>query len=371
MSALERNAHALDRLISRGISEPTEDGAQDDLPPRFKLLTADELMQLPPLRWRVRGVLPQEGLAAIFGPSRSGKSFLVLDLAMKISAGEDWFAHRTKAAPVAYCALEGEAGISGRVAAYRHKHGPKVSVRFLLDSLNLLNPSDVVELGKAIRAAGCAGGVTILDTLNRAAPGADENDSAEMGQIIAAAKRLQAAVGGLVLLIHHTGKDASKGPRGHSSLNAALDAAIEVRRDGDRREIVLSKVKDGADGTAHAFRLAVVEIDEDEDGEAVTSCTVEPDETAAETVRRAKIPKGGNQRITYDIAGELLKQGKHLGQGGAPPTRPCIRLDELIESCRGRLPVPPDRIPERVRLAVTGLINSGCVAMKEGWIWLP
>ena len=57
-----------------------------------------------------------------------------------------------------------------------------------------------------------------------------------MGQIIAAAKELQTFVGGLVVLVHHTGKDASKGLRGHSSLQAALDAAIEVRRDGDNRE---------------------------------------------------------------------------------------------------------------------------------------
>lgn len=49
--------------------------------PRYRLLTADELRDLPPLAWCVRGVLPAVGLAALFGPSSSGKSFLGFDLA--------------------------------------------------------------------------------------------------------------------------------------------------------------------------------------------------------------------------------------------------------------------------------------------------
>jgi hypothetical protein len=44
--------------------------------PRYRLLTADDLRDLPPLAWRVRGVLPAVGLAALYGPSASGKSFL-------------------------------------------------------------------------------------------------------------------------------------------------------------------------------------------------------------------------------------------------------------------------------------------------------
>jgi len=75
----------------------------------------------------------------------------------------------------------------------------------------------------------------VIDTLTVAASGADENSSSDMGLIIEAAKALQAKLGGLVLLVHHSGKDQSKGLRGHSSLHAALDAAIEVIRNHDNR----------------------------------------------------------------------------------------------------------------------------------------
>lgn len=49
-------------------------------PQRFRLLTPADLASLPPVKWLVRGVLPTEGIGAVFGPSGSGKSFLVLDL---------------------------------------------------------------------------------------------------------------------------------------------------------------------------------------------------------------------------------------------------------------------------------------------------
>ena len=106
---------------------------------------------------------------------------------------------------------------------------------------SLLVAGDVQGLAESIAAAGAVGGVVCIDTLNRAAPGADENSSQDMGLIIEAAKALQMALGGLVLLVHHTGKDAGKGLRGHSSLFAALDAAIEVSRDGDSRAWAVAK----------------------------------------------------------------------------------------------------------------------------------
>lgn len=114
----------------------------------------------------------------------------------------------------------------------------------------------------------------VLDTLNRAAPGTDENSSQDMGRIIAACKHLQGLVGGLVVLVHHTGKDAAKGLRGHSSLFAALDAAVEVTRTEERRAWKLAKSKDGRDGDGEPFMLEQVELGQDGDGEPLSSCVV-------------------------------------------------------------------------------------------------
>ncbi|MDP3514180.1 MAG: AAA family ATPase [Sulfuritalea sp.] len=342
-------------------------------PSRYKLLTDADLAALPPLRWRIKGILPECGLAALFGASGSGKSFLVLDMAQALAAGADWFEHRAKACPVVYVALEGEAGIAGRVAAYRIRHGKTAGgIRYLTQPFSLLERGDIHALADAIQAAGGAG-VVVLDTLNRAAPGADENDSKSMGAILGASKELQRLVGGLVLLVHHSGKDSSKGLRGHSSLHAALDAAIEVRRDGDRREWILAKSKDGADGDAHPFKLEIVELGTDEDGEPITSCIVKPEQHTAESVRRALPPKAGNLKIAWDAIGEALRKAGDGRPADAPASlphgRPCLLVESALPLIGARLAVEPKRRTERARLALTNLCAKGMIHLEDGFLW--
>lgn len=335
-------------------------------PPRYTLLTGTDLREIPPIRWRVRGVLPAEGLAALYGASGSGKSFLALDMAAAIAEGREWFGRRVQAAPVVYCALEGEAGFRLRVAAWEAAHGRDLptGMHLLMQPFRLTDPDDVRDLSAVVPPAA----VLVLDTLNRAAPMADENASKDMGQILDAAKRLQAAFGGLVLLVHHSGKDLARGMRGHSSLHAALDAAIEVNRDGDRREWKMAKAKDGEDGTIQLFRLNVEPVGFDEYGDVQTSCSVTRDVTAPQ-IKAAKLPQGGNQRIVLDAIRPLFKDGE-IGKPGVPPTRQSIPLDVAIGAGAARLTCPTDKRTSRAREALTGLIGRGVIGCFEGWLWL-
>lgn len=359
--ALREGFDALEVLLSRASEPPKPE-------PRFKLLRGADLQALPPLAWRVRGVLPAVGVAALYGPSASGKSFLGFDLAAYIADGLEWFGHRVNAAPVVYVALEGEAGFRLRAEAWEQAHGRKLpaGLRLVLQSFKLAE--DVPDLAAAILAAVGAGAVVFVDTLNRAAPLADENSSRDMGTILEGAKELQALTGGLVVLIHHTGKNAALGLRGHSSLFAAMDAAVEVSRDGDRREWKVSKSKDGADGEAYPFRLEVVQLAPDSDGEPVSSCVVRRD-TALDDIRAVKLPQGGNQKLVLDALRPLFKAGA-IGKPGAPPMRPCIELEAAITAAAGRLPCASDRRAERTREAISGLVARGVLGCNEGWLWL-
>lgn len=193
---------------------------------RYKLLDSTHMQALPPLIWRVKGVLPAEGLAALFGPSASGKSFLALDMAAAIAQGCSWFGCRTRSATVVYVALEGEGGFKNRVSAWERENLSPLpaALNFVMQPFKVNVQQDIEDLAVVVPK----GSVIFIDTLNRAAPLADENSSRDMGEILEGAKRLQIAICGLVVLIHHTGKDAGKGLRGHSSLFAALDGAIQV-----------------------------------------------------------------------------------------------------------------------------------------------
>jgi hypothetical protein len=334
--------------------------------PRYKLLTAADLRDLPPLAWRVKGVLPAVGLAALYGPSASGKSFLTFDMAASIAEGQSWFDCRIEAAPVVYAALEGEAGFKLRAQAWEVSRGRNLpgGLHLMMQPFKLTEPQDVQDLAAVVPA----GAVVFLDTLNRAAPTADENSSKDMGEILQAAKTLQTITGGLVVLVHHTGKDATRGLRGHSSLLAAMDAAVEVSRDGGRREWKVAKSKDGADGDAHPFKLHIETLGVDEHGGPVTSCVVMADHTERD-VKRVKVPQGGNQSLVYSAIQGMFKDGIS-GKPGAPPLRPCIELEAAVIRGAGSLPCPTDKRTSRTRQAINGLVSRGVLGLNEGYLWL-
>lgn len=338
---------------------------------RYTLRSADDLTAQRPAPYRVKGVLMRDALAAIFGPSTSGKSFLAMDAAFAISDGREWFGCRVAPCDVLYISLEGEAGLAQRVKAYRKRYGADAGkrIKFIAAPFSLLYPDDIDALVATAMEAGIRNGVVLIDTLNAATSGMDENKSADMGLAIAAVKRIRDECGGLVILIHHSGKDLTKSLRGHSSLFAALDSVIEVSRNNDRRTWMLRKSKDGPDGEDHQFRLEVLEVGIDDEGDQITSCVIVPEEASVDTVRRAKVPAGGNQRVIWDALGELFRGSTDLGEGGAPSTRPCIKLEAAIEKLRDRLATDPRRRTERTRAAITGLVNRGLLQLRDGWLW--
>ncbi len=202
----------------------------------------------------------------------------MLDIAAAVAGGDyEWFGRRVTQCPVTYVCLEGEAGMGKRVQAWSRHHNKPVpdAMCFITQPFDLLS-DDVPELAKAIIAGGGSVGLVIIDTLNRAAPGADENSSVDMGNLITAAKQLQSLTGGLVCLVHHTGKDITKGLRGHSSLYAALDGAIEVTATDTRKAWSVAKCKDDVTGDAHPFKLAIVPVGIDDEGDEITSCVPLP-----------------------------------------------------------------------------------------------
>jgi len=353
-----------------GWKEATSPQEAETAPPRFKLLSRNDIDAIPPLEWLIRGVLPKSGIAAIYGPSGSGKSFLIFDAICAIAEGEDWFGAKVNKAPVVYVALEGGRGIRQRVMAWEKMRSQRLpnNFRLVLDQLALNSAKDVTALADQIGTDGMACGVVVIDTLNRAAPDAEENSSRDMGTLIANATLLQQYINGVVVLVHHTGKDAGRGLRGHSSLHGALDAAIEVLRTGGVRQWKLAKTKDGADGAEHAFKLDVVQLGVDQDGEPLTSCVVVP--TAQPTTAPKREPQGGHQRIALDVVEGLLIVAGEFGQAGAPAHAPCVKESAALAAvASGLMVADPKRKKERAASAIGGLINRKLLSLSEGWLW--
>ena len=337
---------------------------------RYQLLDSAAILAIQPIEWRVKGVFPMTGIGVIFGPSGSGKSFLALYLCFCLALGRAWFGRRTKPCVVTYVMLEGEAGLRNRVVALSTFEGGAIPDNFgaITQAFDLTKPQDVADLAAILPP----GGVVIVDTLNRAAPGTDENSSRDMGLVIAGMKRLQELTGSLVLAVHHTGKDATKGMRGHSSLHAALDCAIEVTRTDNRRAWSAAKVKDGEDGLGVPFILKVVELGRDSDGDPITSCVVGLDADAA-PVRRE--PSGKAQKAALNTIRRALGQSQDMGRCGCGPQTPCMRVDAAISEYAATLTTEAsNRRTTRAKTLVQGLIANGHLRTElddvgEGWVW--
>ena len=63
--------------------------------PLLRLYTMDDILNMPMPKWRIERLLPETGLAVIYGTSGSGKSFVCIDMAAALARGdEEWFGFR-------------------------------------------------------------------------------------------------------------------------------------------------------------------------------------------------------------------------------------------------------------------------------------
>ena len=85
----------------------------------------------------------------------------------------------------------------------------------------------------------------IVDTLARSFGAGNENAPQDMGEFIQACDDLMHEFGATVLIVHHTGKDSTAGPRGHSALFGALDTVMSMKKLGDTDvQLICDKQKD-------------------------------------------------------------------------------------------------------------------------------
>lgn len=300
---------------------------------KFPVLSAAAITEQPPVDWLIRGVLPDAALIVMYGEPGSGKSFMAIDFACSIARGVLWRGNEVEQGNVVYIAAEGERGIGKRFKAYGLHHDvdmADVPVGVIPAAPNFLESGDISEVVAAVTAAGGAR-LLVVDTMAQVTPGANENSSEDMGRAIANAQKLHKATGATVLIIGHSGKDASRGMRGWSGVKGALDAEFEtIKHDGGAFELHNTKQKDGEDQQRWGFKLHIVETGTDKYGKPVTSCVaIDADVPVAEGAKSKGVERfGRNERHVLECI--------HLVDG----RKSTIRLEEFVALCAEAMPEP-------------------------------
>jgi hypothetical protein len=277
----------------------------------LRVYSISELMELPPQSWLVKGVIPKTGMGIVYGDSGSGKTFITIDLALSIARGLTWQSCRVKnPTGVLYVSAEGGGAMSARLQAYAKHHDTDLSALpfgVVTVGLNLRGGDDqkVIDGSNEMRSRGMPIGLVIFDTLNRTMGGGDENSSQDMGAYLDAVARVVEKTGVFVLVVHHSGKDAKKGARGHSSLRAAVDTELEVKAEGETQILKVTKSRDGLTGIEYVYKREVIVVATDDELEPITSCVAIPLGPSDDVSRKRK-PSGRWQELA---CGALQKLG--------------------------------------------------------------
>jgi putative DNA primase/helicase len=250
------------------------------------LVGADEFCSKPaPIAWLVKGWLQQEALLMVHGPSGGGKTFLVLDMALRVASDKsDWHGHNVKNGNVVYLAGEGHHGLKGRIAGWKQHHGVnKLNFWVSKSGCDLNTPEGYLLALESIKSAGIVPSLIIVDTLHRFLNG-DENSSVDAKTMLDACSGIMGEFGCAVLLVHHTGvsEGAKDRARGSSAWRGALDIEISVQPGNANKNepmtIKQMKSKDAELSQEKNFSIESCAIDGwfDEDGEQVTTGVLEP-----------------------------------------------------------------------------------------------
>lgn len=361
----------------------------------------------PVYEYLIKGLLTKNELSMLLGESQSGKSFIAIDIAMAVARGLPWFNHRSFQGGVVYQAGESASGVRRRrLPAYRRHYdvaGEALPFVLLQKPLDLYNSDEDTEafIDECRYWAKTFGSIPleliIIDTFNKATPGANENDGKDMGSVLARCDRIRRETGAHVMLVHHLNSGGTKA-RGHTSLFANVENVITVKKvedtsDGDNRQIrewKIAKQKDGEDGVSKKFVLKSVQIGQDPDGDAITSCVVMP--PGGQTLEE-RFPDGinlgpGNSLFLRAIYQAIETRGVYappdvgLARGAMAVTR--ADLWEVVRGVMGDDPedINPGESEETARRrrdaarrqagkrARDFLYSKGVIGQSEEWVWL-
>jgi len=330
----------------------------------------------------VEGLLSTAAFSVVYGPSNCGKTFFATDLGLHVAAGMEWRGRAVDQGAVVYCALEGGSGISNRVAAWRREQGldgEEIPFAIVPVTINLLDPdADRQKLARTIEIAASELKtpvvLIVIDTLSRAMAGGNENAPNDMGAVVNSADFIRQATKAHVMFIHHSGKDDSKGARGHSSLRAATDTEIEVTRSDSKAASFarVTKQREMEIEGEFGFKLRTVELGTNRRGKPVTSCVVEPVDGSAPKAGTNRELTGNNKLALVALRQAIAARGvRRTGDPDIPSSVLSVTTEEWRHEFYARM---PDHEQEAKRKAfsraTTELQNRKRAVVMNGIAWV-
>jgi hypothetical protein len=217
-------------------SEEPQGESESDAPPKkprrreHSLLESLEWVDPPFL---IDGLIPYRGIGVIYGAPKSFKTFATSSIALHCAMGMDFYGQECRErVVVTYVAAEGgRVDFRNRCLAWCKLH--RIDPAELEGWFYMCNtPVDLLDIKSLERfVRGLRGsqkrGLIVFDTLAKNSGTADENTK-DTKAACWGANKVSRWISGTVILVHHEGKDSSRGARGSNVLLGDVDIAIRV-----------------------------------------------------------------------------------------------------------------------------------------------
>ena len=319
---------------------PAGNDQQHPQPAPLRVIHADDLdkdAQCPPQV--IEDLICKGEVCDFYGPSHAGKTTMAVHMAMCAALGRPFLGRRTRlGGSVVYIASEAWANVAmhvqGAKIALGVDHVPLAIVREPIDLFDGL--ADVARVVDAVKTFGARAGTVkllMVDTLARSCGDGDENSTRDMGIVMRNLTTIAEATNAAVVVVHHTGKDSTRGARGSSVIYSNADAEIVCEHDErlDIRTLTVNKQRNlGTSGMKLAARFQRIELGVDEWGKPQT-VSVAVDAEVPEEREPARGPRltssATNALAVFD---ELLtERGEPLAVTSiTPPGRKGVRVDD-------------------------------------------
>jgi hypothetical protein len=273
---LDADSHNADRLAQVCFATPLwQQSAAEKKPNTFiKLTYFEELAEVKPKPWLIKGVIARGETSSWIAPPGKGKSALLIDLSVHLANGKDWRGYRTKArCGVVYFAIERVDLAKRRLTAHKRRDNlPILPIAVAGQVIDLMDRNCANSIITAIEEAEqhfrCGVGLAVIDTYPKgiAAGGGDENQARDQNIVLANLRRVLDRLPIHIAGIGHPGKDETRGERGSNARLADVDVQVQISGD-TIRTATIKKANDQPEGTLTSFCLEAFEFGLDEDGD--------------------------------------------------------------------------------------------------------
>lgn len=280
--------------------------------------------------------LPEGGIHILYSPKDCLKSFVAVDWFLCVASGTPWKGFPVKQGPCLYIAGEGARGLRKRFAAWGIRHQVNVkALPFRLSKMpmRVLDAKDIsrwaAEIDRIGEDYGRAPALIVIDTLATNFGPGDENAPTDMAQFLAQLMihiRRDRPI--TIVVVHHAGKDLTRGARGGSSLEANAEGVFTIEKIETEGEWDLTiklkckHIKDDEKPPDMVLKATPVELGvKNKHGDPLTSLVLEPQLTERELAVLNQTNAGKSQRQIADFLGlksatpvnRILRRLKALG----------------------------------------------------------